>query len=88
MGKKKVLAFGVDPDEASYRLRLARYPALVASTRKCLESFGGEPAGASGEKYPLLDVGVGHGRTFKYLDAAGIANNFNWHGIDITHRPP
>jgi len=74
------MAFDVEPNTAKYRLRLARYPALArAVEQKVIES--------DHQKIRLLDIGVGKGRTFRYVNALGIAENILWHGIDIKRVP-
>lgn len=74
---KDVWAFGVEPAKVKYRLRLARYPALA-------EFLTGWLAERPPDRtYRLLDLGVGFGRTFLYLEAAGIADRFELMGIDI-----
>jgi len=72
-----VWAFGVEPAKVKYRLRLARYPALAEYLQAWL---AGQDADAT---FRLLDVGAGFGRTFLYLQAAGIAERFELTGIDI-----
>jgi SAM-dependent methyltransferase len=72
-----VWAFGVEPAKVRYRLRLARYPALAETLTEWLRA---RPAA---EAQSLLDIGSGMGRTFLYLDAAGIASRFDLLGIDI-----
>jgi len=83
--KKTVLAFGVELDRAKYRLRLARYPSLVNNLKKCLNDFDNEES--SNNKYNILDVGVGYGRTYTYADAEEITDRFNWAGIDLRRFP-
>ena len=83
--KKSVLAFGVELDRAKYRLRLARYPALVENMKICLCDFDNDES--SSKNYNILDVGVGYGRTYVYANAAGITNRFNWHGLDLRRFP-
>ncbi len=74
---KDVWAFGVEPAKVKYRLRLARYPALAETLTAWLAQR------PSDKPCRLLDLGVGFGRTFLYLDAAGIADRFELIGIDI-----
>jgi SAM-dependent methyltransferase len=69
------LAFGVEPSQRRYRLRLARYPALAA---EIAEFVRGRPA-----RVRLLDVGVGRGRTRRYLSPLGVADRIDFHGIDL-----
>ncbi len=72
-----VWAFGVEPAKVRYRLRLARYPALAESLVDWVATR--EPH----EKIKLLDVGVGFGRTFLYIDSQGIGERFEFTGMDI-----
>ena len=72
-----VWAFGVEPAKVKYRLRLARYPALAEYIKAWLGSR------ASEEKLKLLDIGVGFGRTFLYLQAENLHEHFEFTGIDI-----
>jgi SAM-dependent methyltransferase len=71
-----VWAYGVEPAKVRYRLRLARYPALAEYLRDWI-------AQRPRQKLQLLDIGAGFGRTFLYLEAAGIAEHFRLNGIDI-----
>lgn len=69
------LAFGVEPSNRRYRLRLARYPALAATVAAFVR-------GSSG-RVRLLDVGVGRGRTRRYLDPLGVTDRIEFHGVDL-----
>ena len=87
---KSKLAFEVEPNKATYRLRLARYPALVENLKRCLDAFDKQqPANTSPQAitYNVLDVGVGRGRTFMYAETAGISDRFNWSGVDLSRFP-
>ena len=72
-----VWAYGVEPAKVKYRLRLARYSALAESLTEWLA------ARSRDEKFKLVDIGAGFGRTFLYLEAAGIADRFELLGLDI-----
>lgn len=72
-----VWAFGVEPAKVRYRLRLARYPALAEYLQAWLEDQDPD------QTFKLLDVGAGFGRTFLYLQAAGIEQRFDLKGVDI-----
>ncbi len=72
-----VWAFGVEPAKVRYRLRLARYPAFAEYLSDWLLDKPKD------QTYKLLDIGAGFGRTFLYMKAAGIAERFELHGIDI-----
>ena len=63
-----------------YRLRLARYPALAEYLQDWLQQA---PQADLQRPLQLLDIGAGFGRSFVYLGAAGIAEEFNLSGIDI-----
>jgi SAM-dependent methyltransferase len=76
-----VLAFGVEPSDRRYRLRLARYPALAATLAEVLAARG-----AAAPPLRLLDVGVGRGRTLRYLEPTGLAERVRWVGIDLDPR--
>jgi SAM-dependent methyltransferase len=75
------LAFGVEPSDRAYRLRLARYPAL-ADTLAALVRARGDAA----PRLRLLDVGVGRGRTLRYLEPLGVADRVRFVGIDLDPR--
>lgn len=78
--KKTKMAFDVEPNTAKYRLRLARYPALARAVQQKVVDCGQQ-------KIRLLDIGVGKGRTFRYVNKLGISENISWHGIDIRRVP-
>ncbi|MEX0886758.1 MAG: methyltransferase domain-containing protein [Phycisphaeraceae bacterium] len=69
------LAFGVEPSNRRYHLRLARYQGVVDAVR----TFRQE---TRGQALSLLDVGAGQGRTLRYLKAAGLDRDIAFHGID------
>lgn len=79
MAKDK-LAFGVEPSEHAYRLRLARYKAL-AETIAAYARESGRP-----QRLKLLDVGSGNGRTLRYLEAEGVADRVEFHGVDLSPK--
>ena len=74
---KDVWAFGVEPAKVRYRLRLARYPAMAEYLCDWVDKRSDKA------QFSLLDVGVGFGRTFLYIDKAGIGHRFRFQGIDI-----
>ncbi len=78
MTKKRKLSFGVEPSKVNYRLRSARYPALADAIAHYVE-------GRKNQK--LLDVGVGYGRTYRYVNAWGAADRIDWYGFDIGRAP-
>jgi len=75
-----LLAFGVEPGRARYHLRLARYAALAEAIADDIRKA---PAG---QTLKLVDVGVGNGRTLRYLEPSGLADRLELHGIDISER--
>jgi SAM-dependent methyltransferase len=70
------LAFDVEPADRRYRLRLARYPALAAAVAEFVRTSSGRAR--------LLDVGVGRGRTRRYLAPLGVADRVEFHGVDLA----
>ncbi|MDZ7670881.1 MAG: class I SAM-dependent methyltransferase [Gammaproteobacteria bacterium] len=76
----KVLAFGVEPSVSKYRLRLARYPALAQSVTDYVSE-------SAAEQPRLLDIGVGYGRTYRYVQQLGLADRIDWHGVDLRRLP-
>ncbi|MCE9635151.1 MAG: class I SAM-dependent methyltransferase [Planctomycetes bacterium] len=79
-----VLAFGVEPSDRRFRLRLARYPALADA----IGAFVGRRDTAVATR--LLDIGCGRGRTLRYVEAlpGGIAERVEWVGVDLDPRLP
>jgi len=78
--KKKHLAFGVEPSNRKFRLRLARYQAIVDIVREFRsrqEEEAGPPA-----PLRLLDVGAGQGRTLRFLQAARLDGGMEFYGVD------
>ncbi len=73
------LAFGVEPSDRQYRLRLARYPALAET----LAAFADRRGATSARPVALLDAGVGRGRTLRYLEPSGRADAFTYFGVDL-----
>ncbi len=73
------LAFGVEPSKRTYRLRLARYKALA----EAVAAFVRE---REREKFCLLDVGVGSGRSMRYIEAEEVAHLIDFYGFDLKHR--
>jgi SAM-dependent methyltransferase len=76
------LAFCAEPAGRRYRLRLARYQGLAEALAQFVVS---SPAGR-GPKVALLDVGVGNGRTLRYCEALGVADQIEFHGVDNSLR--
>jgi SAM-dependent methyltransferase len=69
------LAFGVEPSDRRYRLRLARYPALAETVVAFVRAAPG--------RVRLLDAGVGRGRTRRYLVPLSVADRVEFHGADL-----
>ena len=72
------MAFGVELDKRAYKLRLARYKALAEAVASFVKK--NEP---DGHRFALLDVGVGRGRSMWYIDAEGVSDRIDFHGIEL-----
>lgn len=73
------LAFGIEPSPRLFRLRLARYKALAENVANSIREGGGG-------KVALLDIGVGSGRSMRYIEAEGVADQIDFYGIDLKQR--
>jgi SAM-dependent methyltransferase len=86
------LAFGVEPSDRRYRLRLARYPALAEAIAAFVRAQDGGGAVETGNAHAallrLLDVGCGRGRVLRYVEPTGAADRVAWFGIDLDPRMP
>src|SRR5688572_29924613 len=82
MVKKSKMAFGVEPAERKFRLRLARYQGLAEAIAEYVRSTPPAPR----ERLQLLDIGVGNGRTFRYCEAAGVSDQIAFYGLDNSPR--
>lgn len=71
----------VDPSAREYSLRLARYHRLAETISEYAESKS-----RGGPKLRLLDVGVGRGRTLRYLADSGVSDRIRYFGVDISPR--
>jgi SAM-dependent methyltransferase len=80
LATKDKLAFGVEPSDRRYRLRLARYKALAET----IAAYARE--GNPRRPLKLLDVGAGNGRTLRYLEAEGVAAHIEFHGVDLSPK--
>lgn len=78
IGRNK-LAFGVEPSKRTYRLRLARYKVLA----EVVAAFVRERAS---ERFRLLDVGAGSGRSMRYIEAEGVAHLIDFYGFDLQRK--
>lgn len=72
---KNILAYGVEPSTHSYLLRLARYKSLA----KAVATYASDSESCS-----LLDVGVGRGRSMRYIEAENIAHKIDFYGFDLS----
>jgi SAM-dependent methyltransferase len=72
------MSFGVEPGRRKYRLRLARYHALAEAIAAHVRSSPEQ------RTFKLLDVGVGNGRTLRYLEPEGVTGRIEFHGIDLS----
>jgi SAM-dependent methyltransferase len=73
------LAFGIEPSTRLFRLRLARYKGLAESVANAIREKGKE-------QVALLDIGVGSGRSLRYIEAEGVADQIDFYGIDLKQR--
>ncbi len=69
-------AFGVEPGYAPYRLRQARYQALAEAVAAHAREHAGQPL-------HVLDVGMGSGRTLRYIEAQPGTERLKFSGVDI-----
>jgi SAM-dependent methyltransferase len=74
------LAYGVEPSSRRYRLRLARYQALGEAVGQYLAGHLEEP------RLDLLDVGVGSGRSRRYIEPQPAAERIRFVGVDSSDR--
>ena len=79
--KRGYLAFGVEPSTRKYRLRLARYKSLAEIIAARVRR---RPRDAANVR--LLDIGCGNGRTLRYLQAEGVADRVDLHGVELSER--
>jgi len=75
-------AFSTRPGDRKYRLRLARYRGLA----EALAQFVRSPRTKPSSGVELLDVGVGNGRTLRYCETLGVADQIAFHGVDNSPR--
>jgi SAM-dependent methyltransferase len=75
---KPKLAYGVEPSKAAFPLRLARYKGLAEDIAAWVR--------AHPEKRPLrlLDLGLGSGRSLRFLEAEGVAGEIAFFGLDVS----
>jgi len=73
------LAFGIEPSTRLFRLRLARYKGLAESVADAIREKGEA-------QVALLDIGVGSGRSMRYIEAEGVAGQIDFYGIDLKQR--
>jgi SAM-dependent methyltransferase len=73
------LAFGIEPSTRLFKLRLARYKGLAESVAGAIREKGKT-------QVALLDIGVGSGRSMRYIEAEGVADQIDFYGIDLKQR--
>jgi len=71
------LAFGVEPSNRRFRLRLARYPDLAEKIAKL---------SGTGECTNVLDLGCGDGRLCRYCQVVQMKRPLRLFGIDISRK--
>ncbi|MDH4227203.1 MAG: class I SAM-dependent methyltransferase [Deltaproteobacteria bacterium] len=69
------MAFGVEPSNRLFRLRLARYKSLAET----VASYVNEHPGA----LRLLDIGLGSGRSLRFIEGEGADKNIDFSGLDL-----
>ncbi len=75
---QRKLAFGVEPADYAYRLRLARYVGLAESIHRHLASRPG------GGTLRLVEIGSGKGRTLRYVESLGDVARLRFFGLDVS----
>jgi SAM-dependent methyltransferase len=83
MVSAKKLAFGVEPAERAFRLRLARYEALGRSVAEFVRTRKGLGGSAAVE---ILDIGVGRGRSRRYIESHVGGDEVRYTGLDLSPR--
>lgn len=78
--KPKTLAFGVEPSDRRYRLRLARYHALG----EAVAAFARERRQSGATELRLVDVGLGRGRSRRYIEAHKGTDGIAYFGLDLN----
>ncbi len=73
------MAFGVEPSDRPYHLRLARYAALAESIAEFVRARPSQPD----RPLRLLDAGAGNGRTLRYLEALGVTDRIEFHAVEF-----
>ncbi|NQU20978.1 MAG: methyltransferase domain-containing protein [Candidatus Nealsonbacteria bacterium] len=74
------LAYGVERSCSSYRLKLARYPALAETVAQYVQQ---RPATPGRRGVDLLDVGSGYGRSMRYIRSQVEPEDVRFHGVDL-----
>lgn len=74
------LAFGTIPSKYTYRLRLSRYKALAEAVAAYVARTQ-QP-----DRFSLLDVGVGSGRSMRFIEAEKVSHLIDFYGLDLKHR--
>ncbi len=78
------LAFGVEPARKLFRLRLARYQALGETVAEFVRHSGAATAHPGPVR--LLDVGLGKGRSMRYIEAESVKGQVEFFGLDISTK--
>ena len=81
MSSPDKLAFGVEPANRRFRLRLARYQGLAEAVRDYVAERTVDDPDLALE---YLEVGVGTGRTLRYYEGLGIDRQLRLHAVDIN----
>jgi len=74
------LAFGVEPGFTPYRLQLARYPALAETVAEYVQGCDDD------RRVDLLDIGLGSGRSRRYIEIHPGSERIRYHGVDRFPR--
>ena len=61
---------------------MARYPAMAES----ITTFVKQNEGEAGTRLDILDIGVGRGRTLRFLEGADLLDRLTLHGLDLEIR--
>lgn len=81
-GTRSRLAFGVEPNRRRFRLRLARYQGLA----EVVSDYSRRHPDAAARRLRLLDVGVGNGRSLRYLEPTRADEAIDFFGLDLSVR--
>lgn len=76
------MAFGVEPSPTKFRLRLARYEGLAEAVAEYVNSKDE----AGNRSIPMLDIGLGSGRSLMYIDKKGVGEKLDLYGLDLMPK--